>query len=188
MEECSTISACGLECWSEADDGTATVVYYDEPSTCDKEALAAAGGRASKGSGIDQHTTETFSHDKVNAILTTDDGSIVGEVQPEGNPPTVATVTGEEASALGANGEEANSEQQAFVIALITITLFGMGLLTFALLAFGKIGMCVTNIFGSTATGAVDIAVMAINDEDAPQATMRNKFSNVHCAGSPTGY
>jgi len=163
MEECSGY---GLECWSGTEDSTATVSYYDE------EAPAAAGGGVKKGNGIDQHTTEAASKDTVGAVIIADDGTVVGDILSEGHP----TATGEEAPALGATGEEANSEQQAFVIALVTIALFGMGLLTFAILAFGKIGMCVTNIFGSTATGAVDIAVMAINDEDAPQATMQNKI------------
>ena len=154
-------------------DGTATVVYYDEPSTCDEEAPAAAGGGVKKGSGIDQHTTEAASKDKVDAVLIADDGTIVGDIPSEGHHQQ-SQHDGEEAPALRATGEEANSEQKAFVIALITIALFGMGLLTFALLAFGKIGLCVRNIFEWAGVGAVDIAVMAINDEHAPQAMVRN--------------
>ena len=136
-----------MGCWSETDDGTATVLYYH--------------GGVKKGSGVDQHTTEAVSQDKVDTILMADDGSIAGE-----NPS--ATVTGEEAPALGATGE-ANSEQKAFVTALITMALVGMGLALFTTLAFGKIGISVLgNIFANAGFGAVDFAVMAINDEQLP--------------------
>ena len=104
-----------MECWSKAD-GTATRrLYYDEPSTSDEEAPAASYSEVKKGDEIDKHTAGTISQDKIDAILfTTDDGSIVGDNPPGGNPSTVATVTGEEAPALGATGEEANSEQHFF--------------------------------------------------------------------------
>ena len=95
--------------------------------------------------------------------------------QKETHPQTVTKVTNEEAPALRATtGEEPNSEHQVFVFALITIALVGMWLLTFAVLAFGRTGISLGNICGQAAWGAVDIAVIAINDEHAPQATERN--------------
>ena len=49
-----------------------------------------------------------------------------------------------------------------------------MGLLTFAVLAFGNIGICLNSISAAVGSGAIDIAVMVINDEHAPQATVRS--------------